>query len=257
MRRGGGFFKCENVTNEKSRKIGTPEIVERSRAKIKKVGMSGLLYSVYTKSSYKISTKINTVIYRHFLNACGEGTWIEKNVKIFYPEKISLGKNTFIERDAILYAMSESRIAIVIGNNTNIHQHAILDAMGGRGTIKIGSNCVIKPFCTIYGLGGVVIGDHVLIASGSAMIAQTHVYDDLTTPIVLQEECGEGITLEDDVWIGAGVKVLDGVTIGTGAVIGAGAVVTKDIPPFSVAIGVPANVIKNRKTASESKERET
>jgi acetyltransferase-like isoleucine patch superfamily enzyme len=52
--------------------------------------------------------------------------------------------------------------------------------------------------------------------------------------------------IEDDCWLGDGVKVLDGVTIGRGSVIGAGAVVTKDIPPFSVAVGVPARVIKTR-----------
>ena len=231
-------------------KIETPGIVDRTRAKIKKVGMRGLLFSVYTKSSYKISTKINTGIHRYFLNDCGEGTRIEKNVKIFYPEKISLGKNVFIERDAVLHGVSKSRVSIIIGDNTNIYQNAILHAMGGRGTIKIGLNCAIKPFSIIYGLGGVVIGNHVLIASGSAIIAQTHIHSDLTTPIALQDECGEGITIEDDVWIGAGVKVLDGVTIGTESVIGAGAVVTKDILPFSVAVGVPAKVIKNRKTDS-------
>jgi acetyltransferase-like isoleucine patch superfamily enzyme len=52
--------------------------------------------------------------------------------------------------------------------------------------------------------------------------------------------------IEDDCWLGSGVKVLDGVTIGKGSVIGAGSVVTKNIPPFSVAVGVPARVIKSR-----------
>ncbi|RLI07683.1 acyltransferase [Candidatus Bathyarchaeota archaeon] len=250
MRESGEFFKYKCVTNEKSRKSKMPRIMDRAWAKIKNVGMKGLLFSVYTKSYYKISIKINTGFYRYFLSDCGEGTRIEKNVKIFYPEKVSIGKNVLIEHDAVLHAMSESRIAIVIGDKTNIHQHAILQAGGGAGTIKIGSNCTIKPFCIIYGLGGVVIGDHVLIASGSAIIAQTHIHADLSTPIALQGECGEGIVIEDDVWIGAGVKILDGVTIGAGSVIGAGAVVTKDIPPFSVAVGVPAKVIKNRKTDS-------
>ena len=219
-------------------------IMDRARAKKKNVGMRGLLFSVFTKSSYKISTKINTGIYKYFLNACGMGTKIEQSVKIFYPEKITLGKNVLIEHDAVLHARSELRVSMVIGDNTRICHHAILQAGGGR--IKIGSNCLIKPFSWIHCLGGVIIGDYVIIAGGSAIIAQTHVYADLTTPIALQEECGEGITIEDDVWIGAGVKVLDGVTIGTGSVIGAGAVVTRDIPSYSVAVGVPAKVIKNR-----------
>ena len=56
----------------------------------------------------------------------------------------------------------------------------------------------------------------------------------------------QGIIIEDDVWIAANVTVCDGVKIGKGAVIGAGAVVVNDIPPFTVAVGVPAKVIKHR-----------
>ncbi|MBA2748254.1 MAG: acyltransferase, partial [Tatlockia sp.] len=56
----------------------------------------------------------------------------------------------------------------------------------------------------------------------------------------------QGVVIEDNCWLGYGVKVLDGVTIGEGSVIGAGAVVTKDIPPYSVAVGVPAKVVRSR-----------
>jgi acetyltransferase-like isoleucine patch superfamily enzyme len=60
--------------------------------------------------------------------------------------------------------------------------------------------------------------------------------------------------IEDDCWLGTGVKVLDGVTIGQGSVVGAGAVVTKDIPPYSVAVGIPSKVIaqRNNKTGLET-----
>ncbi len=54
------------------------------------------------------------------------------------------------------------------------------------------------------------------------------------------------IVIEDDVWIGSGARVMDGVTIGRGAIIGAGAVVTKDVPPYSIALGVPARVVGRR-----------
>ncbi|HOZ23028.1 MAG TPA: DapH/DapD/GlmU-related protein, partial [bacterium] len=60
-----------------------------------------------------------------------------------------------------------------------------------------------------------------------------------------------GVVIEDDCWLGAGVMVLDGVTIGTGSVIGAAAVVTKDIPPYSVALGIPAKVVATRKYAGD------
>ena len=61
-----------------------------------------------------------------------------------------------------------------------------------------------------------------------------------------QAESRLGIVIEDDVWVGAGVRVMDGVRIGRGSVIGAGAVVTKSIPPNSVAVGMPARVVGQR-----------
>ena len=64
-----------------------------------------------------------------------------------------------------------------------------------------------------------------------------------------QEVISKGdIVIEDDVWLGMGAKVMDGVCIGRGSVIGAGAVVTGDIPPYSIALGVPARVVRKRGT---------
>ena len=66
-------------------------------------------------------------------------------------------------------------------------------------------------------------------------------------------ENDQPVVVEDDVWIGAGVIVLKGVTIGSGSIVAAGAVVTKSIPPFSIAAGVPAKVIRQRFTEDELK----
>ncbi len=60
-----------------------------------------------------------------------------------------------------------------------------------------------------------------------------------------------GVVIEDDVWLGAGVMILDGVRVGTGCVVGAGSVVTKELPPFSVAVGVPARIVANRRDRDE------
>jgi acetyltransferase-like isoleucine patch superfamily enzyme len=69
----------------------------------------------------------------------------------------------------------------------------------------------------------------------------------LDRPIRDQGVTNKGIVIDDDVWVGSNVTFLDGVHVGTGCVIGAGAVVTKDLPPYSVAAGVPARVIDNRR----------
>ncbi|NJM72477.1 MAG: acyltransferase [Scytonema sp. RU_4_4] len=85
-----------------------------------------------------------------------------------------------------------------------------------------------------------------MIASHTGIYANNHNFADLTRPMKSQGVTSKGIVIENDCWLGTGVKVLDGVRIGCGSVIGAGAVVTKDIPPYSIAVGVPARVIAQR-----------
>jgi len=131
-----------------------------------------------------------------------------------------------------------------IGNNTIIHDYSIISAY--NGSIKIGQNCSVNPYCVLYGGGGLKIGDNVRIAAHTVMIPSNHIYDDRTIPIFLQGISTKGINIEDDVWIGAGVKILDGTKIGRGSIIGAGAVVIGEIPPFSIAVGVPAKIKKTR-----------
>jgi acetyltransferase-like isoleucine patch superfamily enzyme len=76
------------------------------------------------------------------------------------------------------------------------------------------------------------------------MLAVNHIFEDSSRPFVDQGITAQGITVEDDVWIGSGAIVTDGVTIGQGAVVAAGAVVTRDVPPRTVVAGSPARVIR-------------
>jgi acetyltransferase-like isoleucine patch superfamily enzyme len=68
-------------------------------------------------------------------------------------------------------------------------------------------------------------------------------------PVIEQERHSKGITLGENVWLGAGAKVMDGVHIADHVVVGAGAVVTEDLPAGAVAVGVPARVVRTRETA--------
>lgn len=108
-----------------------------------------------------------------------------------------------------------------IGNHTSINKNTVI-----RGYFSIGEYCAIAPNCTIIGAN--------------------HIFSDPNKTIKSQGVSCKGIIIEDDVWIGANSVILDGVTIGKGSVIGAGSIVTKNIPPYSVAVGNPCKVIKNR-----------
>lgn len=155
---------------------------------------------------------------------------------------VRLGKGIYVGADAEFVALKGETISI--GDYSLIFKGVLLYPFGG--SIIIGNRAGINPYTVIYGHGGVNIGENVLIASHCVIIPANHRFDSLEVPINSQGETCLGITIEDDVWLGARVTVLDGVTIGRGAVIGAGAVVTKDIPPYAVAVGVPAQVIRMR-----------
>lgn len=128
---------------------------------------------------------------------------------------------------------------------------------------QLGANSTIEDFCTVNnGVGDVLIGDNSLIGMGNVIIGPVtignnvifaqnivasglnHEYRDVNQPIHAQKILVAPIVVEDDCWIAANSVITSGVTIGKHSVIAAGAVVTKDIPPYSVAVGNPARVIK-------------
>ncbi len=117
--------------------------------------------------------------------------------------------------------------------------------MHGKSDISIGNNCCINSFVHIWGGGGVVIGNNVMIASHVSITSLTHDYNSASmrfSPIIKKP-----VIINDDVWIGSGAIILPGISIGKGAVIGAGTVVTKDIPENAVVVGNPSRILKIRK----------
>jgi acetyltransferase-like isoleucine patch superfamily enzyme len=133
---------------------------------------------------------------------------------------------------------------IAVGKNSALDIGVILRANGN--SIIIGNNTSVNPYCIIHGSGGIKIGNGVRIASHTVIVAANHIYADTTKFIYLQGESQKGIVIEDDVWIGAGARILDGVIIGRGSVIGAGAVVTKSTPPLPIVVGVPGKILRMR-----------
>lgn len=156
---------------------------------------------------------------------------------------LSLGKGATIGKYAQLSCREHG--SIQIGKGSDIGDFVILETQK-NGSITLGDNSCLNAFCVVYGAGGVRIGDNTRIACHTVIVSSSHVFDDPTRDIHVQGITAQGITIGNDVWIGAGARIVDGVTIGDHAVIGAGAVVTKDIPSNAVAVGVPARVIRLR-----------
>lgn len=136
-----------------------------------------------------------------------------------------------------------STVANACGDNVGIHPGAYLLSPEG---LTLGSNVSIHPMCYIDASGGISIGSDVSIAHGVTILSTTHTFSERKLPIKYQPVRSLKTRIENGVWIGAKATVLGGVTIGEGAIIGAGAVVTSDIPPFAVAVGVPARISSER-----------
>jgi acetyltransferase-like isoleucine patch superfamily enzyme len=131
-----------------------------------------------------------------------------------------------------------------IGAGAYIHDNVLIDCQ--LGSVEIGARTTINSFSALYGAGGIRIGAACLIATSTVIVASDHRFDAPDIPITLQGAVTAGIDIGDDVWLAAGVRVLDGSAIGRGAIVGANAVVNRAIPAFAVAAGVPARVIKMR-----------
>ncbi len=117
-----------------------------------------------------------------------------------------------------------------IEHGAYIHRNISIDDESG-----IGINAYINA--------EVNIGKYVMMGPECMLIANSHYFDSVKRKYIGFRP-SEPIIIEDDVWIGARVVILGGVTIGKGSTIGAGAVVSRSIPPYSVAVGVPARVVK-------------
>lgn len=131
------------------------------------------------------------------------------------------------------------------GKKVNIEKNAVFSAKVSLGSRSgIGINARINGRC--------VIGDDVMMGTDCVIITRSHRHDRTDIPMMDQGfEEERPVFVGNDVWLGDRVIILPGVHIGDGCIIGAGSVVTRDIPPYSVAAGIPAKVIKDRKNAEE------
>lgn len=135
---------------------------------------------------------------------------------------------------------------ISIGNDTNIDTQVQLTTQP-TGSITIGSHCLIRAYCHITAADSITIGDHLLTGTNVLITDNAHGLNSrehLQLPPRQRPVVSKGpVVIGNNVWLGNNVCVLAGVTIGDGAVVGANSVVTHDIPAYSIAAGIPAQLV--------------
>jgi acetyltransferase-like isoleucine patch superfamily enzyme len=176
---------------------------------------------------------------------CEGGDWpgqAERQADVVARTGAVLGQRVFLADGAHIACES-----LTIGDRSYVATGCVL-----RNRIVLGDDVSLNPYVVMA--GRVTVGSGVRVASFAALYGFNHVFDDLDVPIWLQGLDEQGIVIGDDVWIGTHAVICDGVTVGDHSVVAAGAVVTSDVPPYSVVGGVPARVLSDRRdrTASRS-----
>jgi acetyltransferase-like isoleucine patch superfamily enzyme len=142
----------------------------------------------------------------------------------------------------VLQAFREDRLDV--GEHTLLEPHVWITAPGDA-QVRIGSQSFLNVGVMVASHELVEIGDHCMFANGCFVTDANHRYDDPTKPVPWQGFTSKGPTrVGDNVWCGANVVITSGVTVGERCVIGANSVVTQNLPPFSIAFGAPARVVK-------------
>jgi carbonic anhydrase/acetyltransferase-like protein (isoleucine patch superfamily) len=161
--------------------------------------------------------------YRTRLRRLGHGAFFVRPFRLDGAESIEIGDRTLLQRGAWLYCGGVD---------------------GQPASLKIGADCVFGYNNHIAAVRDVVIGSHVLTANNVYISDNVHGYEDITVPIMHQPvQFKRAVAIGDGTWIGENACII-GARIGRNCAIGANAVVTRDVPDYSVAVGIPAVVIK-------------
>ena len=195
-----------------------------------------------------IGVGLRALAYRAMLHADGIAA-IEDGVRIRFANNVRLGRGVYLDHGVYLHACPAG---ITIGADSFVMKNAILHVYNFRDLphagITIGARALIGEGCVLRGQGGIAIGDDVYLGPLVQILAVNHVFNDTTRPISHQGITAQGIVVEQGAWIGAGAILLDGVHIGRNAVVGAGAVVSRDVPAYTLVAGNPARVVRDLRT---------
>jgi acetyltransferase-like isoleucine patch superfamily enzyme len=194
---------------------------------------------------------LRSKLYPRLLGRVGRNVVFGRNVVIRHPHKIRIGDDVVIDDNCCLDAKGADNRGITIGNGVFVGRNTILSCK--NGDIEIDDRANIGFNCEIFSGGHVRLGKNTLVAAYTYLVGGDHLHDRTDLPVLDQGRVAKGIEVDDNVWLGAHVVIADGARVGRDAIIGAGAVVFGEIPPFQIAAGVPAKVIRDRRSDDSGK----
>lgn len=174
----------------------------------------------------------------------------DARARVLFPRHLRAGRQFSLEDGCLIIALSKRGVTFgdrcTVGRSATIAPSNPLLGEPGEG-LRVGDHSNIGPYAYIGCSGFISIGNHVMMGPRVNLLAEQHNFE--RTDVLMKEQgvTRSFITIEDDCWIGANTTILAGVTVGRGSIIAAGAVVTRDVPPFTVVGGVPAKVIRARR----------
>ena len=190
---------------------------------------------------------LRRMFYRRLFGKVGTNLIIGRNVVLRHPQKMEIGDHVTIDDDCLIDAHGTNLNGFVLGDRVIVNRNCMLQAK--NGPVRLGRRTSLGSYTIVSSLDGVDFGAEVLTGGRCYFSAGAYRMEDANTAIMDQGLYAKGpISIGEKSYFGAGAMVVGGVRIGIGAVIGAGALVLKNVPDYAVAAGVPAKVLRIRKT---------
>ena len=206
-----------------------------------------LINLLFSRVPGALGLALRRIFYPCLFQKVGKGVVFGRNITLRHPHKVVLGDNCVIDDNVVLDAKGEKNYGLRLDGNAYIGRNTILSCK--EGSISIGEYSNISANCSLLSETEIILGRYCFLAGHCYLVAGgNHSFDDVSRPIMFQPSLSKGgIRLGDDVWLGAGVIVLDGASVGRGTVVGAGAVVTGSLPEYVVAVSSRRQVITDRR----------
>lgn len=188
-------------------------------------------------------------LFPRLFRSCGKGVLFGRFVTLHAPEKISLGNRVVLNNDVVLDAdaFAAAGSGITLGDDVFIGTATLL-AAGEKGAITVEQGANFSSFCSLRADAAMTVGRNCLVAAYCELGSMPSDRTNRQVDAAAAQEGKAEIRVEEGCWLGVRMRIAPGVTVGHDAIVGAHAVVTMDMPPFAVAVGAPAAVIRDRRT---------